>query len=154
PAAGPLAAGDEGLGRMSEPEDILAAAEAALGAGRDLVGKRVLVTAGPTHEPIDPVRFIGNRSSGKMGYAVAREASARGADVTLVAGPVALADPAGVRVLHVETAEQMRRAALSWADAVDAVVMAAAVADWRPAEEAPGKLKKESGPPSLQLVPT
>ncbi len=154
PATGPLAAGDEGVGRMSEPEDILAAAEAALGVGRDLAGKRLLVTAGPTHEPIDPVRFIGNRSSGKMGYAVAREASARGADVTLVAGPVALPDPPGVRVLRVETAEDMRRAALSWADAVDAVVMAAAVADWRPAEEAPGKLKKESGPPALQLVPT
>jgi phosphopantothenoylcysteine decarboxylase/phosphopantothenate--cysteine ligase len=154
PATGPLAAGDEGVGRMSEPEDILSAAEAALGAGRDLPGKRLLVTAGPTHEPIDPVRFIGNRSSGKMGYAVAREAAARGADVTLVAGPVAIPDPPGVRVLRVETAEDMRRAALSWADAVDAVVMAAAVADWRPAEEAPGKLKKESGPPALQLVPT
>ncbi len=154
PATGSLAAGDEGVGRMSEPGDILAAAEAALGAGGDLAGKRVLVTAGPTYEPIDPVRFIGNRSSGKMGYAVAREASARGAVVTLVSGPVALPDPPGVRVVRVETAEEMGRAALSWADAVDAVVMAAAVADWRPAEEAPGKLKKESGPPALQLVAT
>jgi phosphopantothenoylcysteine decarboxylase/phosphopantothenate--cysteine ligase len=156
PATGSLAAGDEGVGRMAEPEEILSAAEAALGGSRerDLAGKRVLVTAGPTHEPIDPVRFIGNRSSGKMGYSVAREAAARGADVTLVAGPVALPDPPGVRVLHVRTAEEMHRAVLSWADAVDAVVMAAAVADWRPSEEAPGKLKKESGPPVLQLVPT
>src|SRR5206468_12463369 len=100
------------------------AVEAARGAGRDLAGKRLLVTAGPTHEPIDPVRFIGSRSSGRMGYAVAREAAARGAEVTLVAGPVALPDPPGVRVLRAETAEDMRRAALSWADAVDAVVMA------------------------------
>jgi len=154
PATGPLAAGDEGLGRMSEPEEILAAAQAAVTTGHDLAGKRVLVTAGPTHEPIDPVRFIGNRSSGKMGYAVAWEAAARGADVTLVAGPVSLPDPPGVRVLRVETAEEMRAAVLSVAGTVDAVVMAAAVADWRPAQEAPDKLKKESGPPSLSLVPT
>ena len=154
PATGPLAAGDEGMGRMAEPEEILGAVEASLASTADLAGKRVLVTAGPTHEPIDPVRFIGNRSSGKMGYAVAREAAARGANVMLVSGPVGLPDPPGVRAVHVMTAEEMRTAVLSAADAVDAVIMAAAVADWRPAEEAPGKLKKEAGPPSLSLVPT
>jgi phosphopantothenoylcysteine decarboxylase/phosphopantothenate--cysteine ligase len=154
PVRGPLAAGDEGVGRMVEPEDILAAIEDVLSAGRDLAGRRVVVTAGPTWEPIDPVRFIGNRSTGRMGFAVAAEAFARGADVTLVVGPGTVPPPQGPEVVRVETAEQMRAAVLVAAADADAVVMAAAVADFRPADPAGEKLKKEAGPPSLELVPT
>lgn len=154
PEAGPLAAGDEGLGRMAEPEEILRAAEELAASGRDLAGRRVVVTAGPSWEPIDPVRFIGNRSSGRMGVAVAREAFARGADVTLVLGPGTVEPPPGPRIVRVETAEEMRTAVLRAAEGADAVVMAAAVADFRPASVAPGKLKKELGPPELRLEPT
>jgi phosphopantothenoylcysteine decarboxylase / phosphopantothenate---cysteine ligase len=156
PVSGPLAAGDEGVGRMAEPEEIFRAIVRGIGggAGTDLVGRRILVTAGPTHEPIDPVRFIGNRSTGKMGYQVAAEAAARGATVTLVAGPVALPDPAGIEVVRVETAEEMAKEVLDRIAAVDAVVMAAAVADWRPNEAAERKLKKDAGPPKLKLQPT
>jgi phosphopantothenoylcysteine decarboxylase/phosphopantothenate--cysteine ligase len=154
PAAGALAAGDDGTGRMSEPEEILAAMEHLLAAGRDLAGRRVLVTAGPTHEPIDPVRFIGNRSSGRMGYAVAAEAVARGAEVVLISGPVALDPPRGARVVPVETAAEMREAVLTELPGTDAVVKAAAVADWRVPSAAPEKLKKEAGAPALDLVPT
>jgi phosphopantothenoylcysteine decarboxylase/phosphopantothenate--cysteine ligase len=153
PGEGALAAGDEGVGRMAEPEDIVSAVVAALGA-RDLSGIRLLVTAGPTHEPIDAVRYLGNRSSGRMGFAVASEAARRGADVTLVAGPVALSDPPGVSVVRVETAEQMREAVAGRFDAVDAVVMAAAVADFRPSAPSDRKLKKGGGPPALDLEPT
>src|SRR5947207_8751896 len=102
PVAGSLAAGDEGVGRMAEPEEILARLEEVVSRGRDLAGRRILVTAGPTHEPIDPVRFIGNRSTGRMGFAIAEEARARGADVVLVAGPVSLPDPDGMRTARVE----------------------------------------------------
>lgn len=159
PVAGPLAAGDEGLGRMAEPEEILQAVVAGLAdavhPGQvDLGGMSILVTAGPTHEPIDAVRYIGNRSSGRMGFAVAAEARRRGARVTLVRGPVALPDPPGVEVVRVETADQMAEAVFARYPSADAVVMTAAVADFRPAEQAPGKLKKESGPPSLVLQPT
>ena len=154
PARGPLAAGDEGVGRMAEPEDILAAVEEAASRGRDLAGRRIVVTAGPTWEPIDPVRFVGNRSTGRMGFAVAREAFARGADVTLVVGPGTVQPPEGPRLVEVGTAEEMRMAVLEAADDADAVVMAAAVADFRPREAAPSKLKKEGGPPGLELVPT
>jgi phosphopantothenoylcysteine decarboxylase / phosphopantothenate---cysteine ligase len=156
PVSGPLAAGDEGVGRMAEPEEIFRAIVRGIGGGasRDLVGRRILVTAGPTHEPIDPVRFIGNRSTGKMGYQVAAEAAARGGMVTLVAGPVALPDPAGIEVVRVETAEEMAKEVLDRFAAVDAVVMAAAVADWRPNEAAERKLKKDAGPPKLKLQPT
>jgi phosphopantothenoylcysteine decarboxylase/phosphopantothenate--cysteine ligase len=163
PASGSLAAGDEGVGRMSEPEEIFATALEVLGAARsgassgevrDLAGRRVLVTAGPTYEPVDAVRFIGNRSSGKMGFAVAAEAARRGAEVTLVAGPVGLADPAGVEVIRVETAEQMAREVFERFDRADAVVAAAAVADFRPREAVAGKLKKGAGPPVLDLEPT
>ena len=154
PASGPLAAGDEGVGRMAEPEDILAAVEEAASRGRDLAGRRIVVTAGPTWEPIDPVRFVGNRSTGRMGFAVAREAFARGADVTLVVGPGTVQPPEGPRLVEVGTAEEMRMAVLEAADDADAVVMAAAVADFRPREAAPSKLKKEGGPPGLELVPT
>jgi phosphopantothenoylcysteine decarboxylase/phosphopantothenate--cysteine ligase len=156
PATGSLAAGDEGPGRMSEPEEIADAVAAALGASRerDLAGRTILVTAGPTHEPIDPVRFLGNHSSGRMGYAVAREAAARGARVVLVSGPVAIAPPSGVDVVPVTTAEEMRDAVLTRLDRADAVVKAAAVADWRPADVAGQKLKKDAGAPRFELVPT
>ena len=154
PVSGPLATGDEGIGRMAEPEDILTVIEDVVAHGRDLAGRHIVVTAGPTHEPIDPVRFIGNRSTGKMGFAVAAEAFARGAEVTLVVGPATVEPPEGPRVVRVATAEQMRAAASEAADGVDAVVMAAAVADFRPEEVAKDKLKKEAGPPEIRLVPT
>ena len=154
PVEGALAAGDTGLGRMSEPEEIADALEAALAAGRDLSGRRIVVTAGPTHEPIDAVRFLGNRSSGKMGWAIAEEARRRGAAVTLISGPTHLADPPGIEVVRVETAEQMREAVLSRFDDADAVVKAAAVADFRPKEHVEGKIKKEGGTPELYLEPT
>lgn len=154
PVEGPLAAGDQGMGRMAEPEVIAIALEEALSAGRDLAGRRVLVTAGPTHEPIDAVRFLGNRSSGKMGWAIAREAHRRGAAVTLVSGPTHLLDPDGVDVIRVETAEEMRDAVLARFDDADAVVKAAAVADFRPKEHVEGKIKKEGGTPDLYLEPT
>jgi phosphopantothenoylcysteine decarboxylase / phosphopantothenate---cysteine ligase len=153
PVEGPLAHGDEGLGRMSEPDEIAAAVRAVFEPGA-LAGVRVLVTAGPTHEPIDPVRFIGNRSSGAMGVAVAVEAARRGADVTLVLGPATVSPPAGVDVVRIETAEQMHAAVLGRADEADVVVMAAAVADFRPKSVADGKLKKEAGVPDLVLEPT
>jgi phosphopantothenoylcysteine decarboxylase/phosphopantothenate--cysteine ligase len=154
PSEGSLAAGDEGPGRMAEPEEIFQAVRSVLADASDLAGRRVLVTAGPTFEPIDPVRFIGNRSSGKMGFAVAMEAARRGAIVTIIAGPVALPDPPGVDVVRVETAEQMAAAVFDRYEGSDAVVMAAAVADFRPGQAADGKLKKEGGPPSLVLEPT
>jgi phosphopantothenoylcysteine decarboxylase / phosphopantothenate---cysteine ligase len=155
PVSGSLAAGDEGVGRMAEPEDILARLEDVVARGRDLAGRRILVTAGPTHEPIDPVRFIGNRSTGKMGYAIAEEARDRGADVVLVSGPVSLPEPDGVRVVRVETAQQMRDAVMAAEiDAIDAVIKAAAVADFRPEGAADRKLKKESGVPEIRLVRT
>ncbi|HXF37795.1 MAG TPA: bifunctional phosphopantothenoylcysteine decarboxylase/phosphopantothenate--cysteine ligase CoaBC [Actinomycetota bacterium] len=154
PAAGPLAAGDEGMGRMAEPEEILAAAEDVLARDRALAGRRILVTAGPTFEPVDAVRFLGNRSSGRMGVEVAREAWARGAAVTLVLGPGTVEPPPGVEVVRVTTAQEMRDAVAARFDDADAVVMAAAVADFRPDRPLPGKRRKEEGPPELRLVPT
>jgi len=154
PTGGQLAAGDEGVGRMAEPEDILAAVAAVMARGRDLAGRRILVTAGPTHEPIDPVRFVGNRSSGKMGFAVAVEAAARGADVRLVLGPGTDPPPSGLRTVPVRTAEEMRQAVLAGFEQADAVVMAAAVADFRPERPAEDKLKKDAGPPDVRLVAT
>ncbi len=144
PNAGEMAEGGEaGLGRMAEPLEIVAAAEALLKPGaRPLAGHHVLVTSGPTHEPIDPVRYIANRSSGKQGHAIAAAAAAAGARVTLVCGPVAIADPAGVTTIHVETARQMLEAVESALPA-DIAIMAAAVADWRAAEESQGKIKKD-----------
>ena len=158
PVSGPLAHGDSGMGRLAEPEAIAAAVEDALArAGtmaQDLAGRVVVVTAGPTFEPIDPVRFIGNRSSGKMGVAIAAEASARGADVRLILGPGTVPAPAGVTSLHVGTAEEMRDRVMAEAPAADAIVMAAAVADFRPKAAAPDKLKKDMGTPELSLEPT
>jgi phosphopantothenoylcysteine decarboxylase/phosphopantothenate--cysteine ligase len=154
PVSGPLAAGDEGFGRMSEPEAILGVARAVAARSSDLAERRIVVTAGPTHEPIDAVRFLGNRSSGRMGIALAAEAHARGADVTLVLGPGTVAPPSALRVIRIETAEQMRDAVLDAADDADAIIMAAAVADFRPASAAAGKLKKDAGPPDVRLVPT
>jgi phosphopantothenoylcysteine decarboxylase / phosphopantothenate---cysteine ligase len=146
PGVGPLAWGEgEGPGRMIEPEEVLAHAGRALEGPTALEGRRVVVTAGPTREPIDPVRFIGNRSSGRMGYAVAAAAWRRGARVLLVTGPSALQPPAGVEVRRVETAEEMRAAVAEALPAADALVMAAAVADFRPARAAGEKLKKDAG---------
>lgn len=154
PNEGGLAAGDEGMGRMADPEEIASALQSMLSGGGDLVGRRVIVTAGPTYEPIDVVRFVGNRSSGKMGFAIAVEAAARGGIVTLISGPTRLPDPYGVEVVRVETAEEMRREVLSRFEDADAVVKAAAVGDFRPSAPAKGKLKKEAGVPEIRLEPT
>ena len=153
PVSGALAHGDEGMGRLADPEEIFRVVEATL-RPQDLAGKTVLVTAGPTHEPIDPVRFIGNRSSGKMGVAIAGEVRARGGDVVLILGPGTVPAPVGMRAVHVATAEQMRDAVLQAVASVDAVIMAAAVADFRPKHAAEGKLKKELGTPEIVLEPT
>ncbi len=155
PFAGEMAeAGEAGVGRMAEPLQIAAAAEALLrpAAPQPLAGKHVLITAGPTHEPIDPVRYIANRSSGKQGFAIAAAAHAAGASVTLIAGPVELRDPPGVRVIRVEAARDML-AAVEAALPADIAIFAAAVADWRVAEQGGQKLKKDgNGVPPLQLV--
>jgi len=168
PADGEMACGEYGPGRMSEPLEIVAAIEAALttstlldlptdlskGMARSasLSGRHVVVTAGPTHEPIDPVRYIANRSSGRQGYAIAQAAHAAGARVTLISGPVAIADPAGVKVVHVNTAEEML-GAVSAALPADIFVAAAAVADWRVDAVGATKIKKTSAdPPVLRLI--
>ena len=147
PDQGEMACGEYGPGRLPEPEAIFAAIEQALGGPGPLTGRHVIVTAGPTHEPIDPVRVIANRSSGKQGFAIAEALAALGAQVTLVAGPVELETPAGVARHDVETAQEMERAVLAALPA-DAAVLVAAVADWR-VEPAREKLKKEAGPPVL-----
>ncbi|MEI8145240.1 MAG: bifunctional phosphopantothenoylcysteine decarboxylase/phosphopantothenate--cysteine ligase CoaBC, partial [Alphaproteobacteria bacterium] len=154
PNDGGMACGEFGPGRMAEPLEIVAAVEKALAgpAARPLAGKRVLVTSGPTREPIDPVRYISNHSSGKQGHALARAAAEAGAEVTLISGPVALADPVGVKVVHVESARDML-AAVQAALPADIAIFAAAVADWRAADIASGKLKKGAGgPPTLSFV--
>ncbi|HSK76067.1 MAG TPA: bifunctional phosphopantothenoylcysteine decarboxylase/phosphopantothenate--cysteine ligase CoaBC [Thermoanaerobaculia bacterium] len=151
PIEGPLASGEVGMGRMTDPEAIVQAVEAAAGAG-PLAGRTVLVTAGPTHEPVDPVRFLGNRSSGRMGFALAAEAARRGARVILVAGPVALATPPGARRIDVVTAREMERAVHEHAPGADLVVMAAAVADFRPRDPAATKIKKALGLPAIELT--
>lgn len=153
PDAGELACGWIGEGRMIEAADIAAACAQLLGP-RDWAGRRVVVTAGPTYEPIDPVRFLGNRSTGKMGFAIAARAARRGAEVTLIAGPTALPTPAGVTRVDVQTARQMREATLEHVDGSAMVVMTAAVADYRPAAEAPQKLKKDTlgDAPALALT--
>jgi phosphopantothenoylcysteine decarboxylase/phosphopantothenate--cysteine ligase len=155
PNAGEMAEGGEaGTGRMAEPLEIVAAIEKLLASGTDksLAGKRILITAGPTHEPIDPVRYIANRSSGKQGFAIARAAAAAGASVTLVSGPVTLPDPPGVKTVRVESARDML-AQVQAALPTDVAIFAAAVADWRTADAGAQKLKKDgSGPPALSLV--
>ena len=153
PEEGRLAGGDVGQGRLAAPEAIVAACEEVLGATRDLAGLHVVVTAGGTREPIDPVRFLGNRSSGKQGHALAAEAAARGAKVTLVT-TVGLPVPPGADVVRVETAAEMDEAVGRVASAADVVVMAAAVADFRPAAVAPQKIKKGDGVPQITLEPT
>ncbi|WP_030157474.1 bifunctional phosphopantothenoylcysteine decarboxylase/phosphopantothenate--cysteine ligase CoaBC [Streptomyces sp. NRRL S-244] len=162
PAVGRLTGKDTGKGRLPDPEEIFEVCRSVLrrhalvggAAAPDLAGRHVVISAGGTREPLDPVRFLGNRSSGKQGYALARTAVARGARVTLVAANTALADPAGVDVVRVGTAVQLREAVLKAAADADAVVMAAAVADFRPAEYASGKIKKKDGqdPAPVALV--
>ncbi|WLP53942.1 bifunctional phosphopantothenoylcysteine decarboxylase/phosphopantothenate--cysteine ligase CoaBC [Agrobacterium fabrum] len=155
PMAGEMAEkGEAGLGRMAEPLQIVEAAVSLLdGSPKPLKGKTAIVTSGPTHEPIDPVRYIANRSSGKQGHAIAAALAALGAEVTLVSGPVTIADPAGVTTIHVERAEEMRDAVISRLPA-DIAVMVAAVADWRVTGSSEQKIKKQPGdaPPALQLT--
>src|ERR1700742_2973830 len=158
PAAGRLTGADSGTGRLPEAEEITTLAQLLLERGDalpyDLAGRKLLVTAGGTREPVDPVRFIGNRSSGKQGYAVARVAAQRGAEVTLIAGhTVGLIDPAGVDVVHVSSAEQLGDAVNKHAPDSDVLVMAAAVADFRPTQVSAAKIKKGAeGPPAIELL--
>jgi phosphopantothenoylcysteine decarboxylase/phosphopantothenate--cysteine ligase len=158
PAVGRLTGADSGPGRLPEPAEIAEVARRVLARGiaglrPDLAGRRVVVSAGGTREPLDPVRFLGNRSSGRQGYALATTAVARGAEVTVVAANVTLPDPAGAKVVRVGTAEELRAAVLEAAAGADAVVMAAAVADFRPATVAGSKIKKaDADPPALELT--
>jgi len=152
PGSGYLACGMVGAGRMAEPEEIVAFTLEQLGIAQDLGGETVLVTAGPTYEPVDPVRFIGNRSSGKMGYALAEAALRRGAKVILVSGPTALKPPSAAETIFVETAQQMRTAVLDRWEQAGIIVMAAAVADYHVKNVAPEKIKR-TGAMELQLEP-
>ncbi|MGB9378955.1 MAG: bifunctional phosphopantothenoylcysteine decarboxylase/phosphopantothenate--cysteine ligase CoaBC [Mycobacteriales bacterium] len=158
PAAGRLTGADSGVGRLPEPDELFALCRRLIEAGTpslDLAGRRILVSAGGTREALDPVRFLGNRSSGRQGYALARTAVARGAEVTVVAANVALPDPAGAKVIRVTSAAEMHDVMLAEADAADAVVMAAAVADFRPADVAATKIKKAGGLPApIELTAT
>jgi phosphopantothenoylcysteine decarboxylase/phosphopantothenate--cysteine ligase len=153
PGEGLLACGVVGPGRLAEPDEIASVVMSVLDRKRDLAGETVLVTAGPTEEPVDPVRFLSNRSSGKMGYAIAESAAARGARVILVSGPVHLSPPAGVIVVNVRTAEEMRAAVLAHFEEATIIVKAAAVADYRVADPAPQKIKKGMGKLALELEP-
>jgi phosphopantothenoylcysteine decarboxylase / phosphopantothenate---cysteine ligase len=153
PATGALMGGDEGPGRLVDPERVVMELEGLRGASRDLAGRTVVVTAGGTREPIDPVRFLGNRASGKMGFALAGAAARRGATVHLVAGPTHLATPPGVQRHDVTTTLDMHERVMALAPDADVVVKAAAVADFRPAEASASKLKKASGTPKIKLVP-
>src|SRR6185312_10284436 len=153
PGSGYLACGMVGAGRLAEPAEIVAAVLSALGVVRDLAGETVLITAGPTREPIDPVRFLGNRSSGKMGYALAEAALRRGAKVILISGPVAIDAPEGAELNRVETAEQMRNAVIPQLDRATIVIAAAAVADFRLRNAAQDKIKR-NGSLTLELEPT
>lgn len=155
PASGELASGLEGKGRMAEPEDIAAQVEAIFSQGGSLHGKKVLITAGPTREPIDPVRYITNHSSGKMAYALAREAALRGAEVTLVSGPVNLkAAHPGIKVVDVVTAAQMFEATKTNTPGADIIILCAAVADFTVAQAADKKIKREKSNYNLELTPT
>ncbi|MBS0221483.1 MAG: bifunctional phosphopantothenoylcysteine decarboxylase/phosphopantothenate--cysteine ligase CoaBC [Proteobacteria bacterium] len=154
PNDGVMACNEYGPGRMSEPEEIVAAIESLLAQDRPLAGRQALVTSGPTREAIDPVRYISNHSSGKQGHAIAAALARLGAEVTLVSGPVTVADPAGVKVLKIDSADEMLAACLQ-AGAVDVAVCAAAVADWKAAKPTLAKIKKKPGaaPPTLELAP-
>ena len=154
PGAGYLACGWIGKGRLAEPDDIVSAVERLFRGSEQWAGRRVLVTAGPTYEDLDPVRYLGNRSSGRMGYAVAAEAAARGAAVVLVSGPTDLAVPAAVTMVRVRTAADMHAEVVARANAVDVVVMAAAVADYTPERLEPQKIAKSAGPMTLTLKRT
>ena len=154
PGVGPLSSGDHGIGRLVEPTRIIEEALRLLARSHQLEGRRLLVTAGGTQEPIDPVRFIGNRSSGLMGHLIADEAARRGAKVTLVTGPTVLRPPVGVEVVRVKTAQEMEDAVFATAADSDAIIKAAAVADFQPRAHADRKLKKAEGPPDIELVPT
>lgn len=151
PSTGFLACGEDGQGRMSTPKDILAAIKTHFASEGPLFGKKALVTSGPTYEPLDPIRFIGNRSSGKQGHAIAATLAAYGADVTLVTGPTALPDPVNMKVVHVGTACEMMNACQS-DGTFDVAVCAAAVADWRPTTIADSKIKKTGELPALTLT--
>jgi phosphopantothenoylcysteine decarboxylase/phosphopantothenate--cysteine ligase len=153
PDEGAMACNEFGPGRLAEPPAILTAIEALLAPSLPLAGRHALVTSGPTHEPIDPVRYIANRSSGRQGHAIAVALAELGARVTLVSGPVSVSDPAGVATTHVESAQQMLDACQAALPA-DVAIFAAAVADWRVAGAAAGKIKKVpgAGPPALALV--
>src|SRR4029077_7549701 len=143
PNEGEMACGEFGEGRMAEPDEIVTAIRTLIATPQALTGLRALVTAGPTHEPIDPVRYLANRSSGRQGHAIAAAAALVGARVTLISGPFAMPDPPRVEVVHVETAREMLEA-VEAALPADVAVMAAAVADWRVAKASPGKLKKDA----------
>lgn len=152
PAVGQLTGRDAGPGRMSEPDDIVAAALAVVAVGKDFEGRSILITAGGTREPLDPVRFIGNRSSGKQGLALARAAAARGAQVTLIGANLEVDVPDSVSVMHVSTTLELAEATTRAAAGVDIVIMAAAVADYRPESVADAKIKKETQGDTLQLT--
>ncbi|HEX5881839.1 MAG TPA: bifunctional phosphopantothenoylcysteine decarboxylase/phosphopantothenate--cysteine ligase CoaBC [Actinomycetota bacterium] len=154
PASGPLTSGDVGPGRLAELDDLVAGVISALAPAKTLAGTRVLVSLGGTREPLDPVRYLGNRSSGRMGAAIVAEALGRGAEVTAVAAATTVDPPAGARLVRVETAQQLYDAVLAEADAQDVLIMAAAVADFRPKRVAEGKLKKDQGVPEVVLEPT
>lgn len=151
PAAGHLACGISGKGRLPEPSDIVRVIEAFFQPEDSLTGRRILVTAGGTIEPLDPVRYIGNRSTGRMGYAIAAEASRRGADVVLISGPSNLPEPSGVETVHIDTARQMQSEVLARFTDADAVIMSAAVADYRPKTVAAEKIKKSDDELVLHL---
>ncbi len=154
PGYGRLASGKMGRGRLADVEVIIGTIKQVLGRKGDLAGRRIVVTAGGTQEPVDPVRHIGNRSSGKMGFAVAEAARDRGAEVTLVTAPTSLPDPAGINVVHVQTAAQMKETVARAVSKADALVMAAAVADYQPKSYVKSKIKKEADTLTLELVRT
>ena len=154
PASGYLACGDTGAGKMPEPEVLLSHIEQHLACEKDLLGKKVLVTAGPTREALDPVRYLTNQSTGKMGYAIAHAASLRGADVTLVSGPVSIAPPPFVKVIPITSAQDMFEAVSANAAEQDAIIKAAAVADYTPADVSSEKVKKKDGDMSIPLKRT
>ena len=154
PATGYLACGDTGAGKMPEPEELLSYIMHEIGHEKDLAGKKVLITSGPTREAIDPVRCLPNHSSGRMGYAIAKAAARRGAEVTLVSGPVALEKPAHVKTVDIVSAQDMYDAVMSLAPDMDIIIKAAAVADYRPAAVADNKLKKSDDALSIPLERT